>query len=200
MEHVSAVCKWSGIDFSKEKRTPHILLQFETVNGETLYGQLWLTEGGYPNTEKVLRGVFGWFDPDNDVSIFYDRWDLLNDIEVDLAYEVETYNGKQYKKIKFINPAGGGRDAVTQMTREEAVALGASLKGKFMLDAQKRRQEAAAQGGAAPAKPGAPKPAADVSPKPAATPAATPASAPATSRFTPSPKPAVPPPDDDLPF
>jgi len=193
MEHVSAVCKWSGIDFSKEKRTPHILLQFETVNGETIYGQLWLTEGGYPNTEKVLRGVFGWFE--DDVSTFYDRWDLLNGIEVDLAYEIETYNGKQYKKIKFINPAGGGRDAVTQMTREEAVALGASLKGRFMLDAQKRRQEQVAQT-AAPAK---------VTPRPTASaPARPPVQATSGTINWADMKPtqAVPPPpeDDGLPF
>jgi len=204
MEYVNATCKFVTLAMSKEKGTPSVKMRFETDAKEVLYHDLWLTEKCFDRTMDVLRGVFGWFN--DDVREFYDNHNALADVEVELAVEEEEYNGKTSWKVKFVNPVGGGPDAVTQIDAETARKIGEDLRGRIALYDQKKKQEqqaAAAQGGA-PVKT-LPKPAAVVPLKnvgtTVGTPAATPTSAPTASRLTPTQKVAVPPPsDDDLPF
>jgi hypothetical protein len=197
MEYVNATCKFVTLAMSKEKGTPSVKLRFETGENEILYHDLWLTDSCFDRTMDVLRGVFGWFG--DDVREFLDNHTALSNVEVELAVGKEEYNGKEYWRVKFVNPVGGRPDAVTQMDANTAREIGEKLRGRIALYDQKKKQEqqAAAQGGAAPAKPGTPKPAAAVPPKPAATPDLTPVS----PRFTPAQMMAVPPPSDsDLPF
>ena len=131
MEQVRAVCEWSTLTTSKSG-TPSIKCKFKLLDrGEYIYHDFWLSEKAIDRSRQTLRGIFGWFG--DDVSEFYECHELLNDVEVELVIEDETYLGKTEKKVKYVNPIGGHADAVTRISREEAKNIGAELRGKLML-------------------------------------------------------------------
>ena len=136
MEKVKAVCEWSTLATSKERGTPSIKCKFKLDGGEYIYHDLWLSEKAFDRTMDTLRGVFGWFG-DNVVD-FFKRHELLNNVEVELVIDDEDYQGKTYKKVKYVNPIGGNFDPVTQISEAEAEKIGAELRGKIMLHAQTR--------------------------------------------------------------
>jgi len=207
MDYLRAVCESATIAMSKEKQTPSVKIRFKAENGEILYHDLWLTDKCFDRSMDVLRGVFGWFG--TNVHDFFERHDLLTGIEVELAVEWEDYNGKDYLKVRFVNPAGGNPDAVTQIDAETARKIGEQLRGKIMLYDQKKKQGQGAAT-ASPAKPAVgPKPVAgppvapkapEARPNPVAKPVAKPKVVPEPPSERPYVDLSAKDEDDDLPF
>lgn len=154
MKNVRAVCEFSTIAVSKKNQTPSVKCRFKLLEGigtndTHLYHDLWLSEKAFERTMETLRGVFGWFG--TCTHDFMDHHDMLNGVEVDLAIEEETYNGKTDWKVKYVNPVGGNPDVVTNVTREESERISAEMKPKIMMWDQKHRAQTAAPA-ASPAK------------------------------------------------
>jgi hypothetical protein len=154
MDKVRAVCIWSGFRQVGEKKTPTISLRFrllegaEEIGADEVDGDLWLSDKACERSIATLGGVFGYFGGVHD---FCDHHDLLNGIEVTLVGDYETYNGRQYWRVKFINaPGAEGWAPSTEEDRSVAKSLDAKLRGKILAFQQKVQQEQAAKAAATP--------------------------------------------------
>jgi hypothetical protein len=103
-----AVARSWDVGESKEKGTPLVNVNYEIVagpnSGQFISGQHYITEGAVEFTIKALRAS-GWSgvncsDP-NDLGGMGTR-------KVELVVEAESYEGKSYPKVKFVNAPGGG--------------------------------------------------------------------------------------------
>jgi hypothetical protein len=152
MEHIKAVVLGTTIWSAPNTGTPSVKVRFGVSDGVAkpyqLYHDLWLSEKAFDRTMDTLRGVLGWFGCDlNDL---YES-ETLAGIEVDLAVEDEEFNGKMYKKVKFINPAGHvPKDAVTGVDQNAARRIAAELRGKITMFQQNAAAAKAGTGATVP--------------------------------------------------
>lgn len=95
---------------SKNNHTPSVKLciKAETCldNGETVdktfYADLWLTDASAQNTIKTLRSI-GWQGMD---FAELNGGNVLEGLAVEITTEVETYEGNDYEKVRFVNAPG----------------------------------------------------------------------------------------------
>lgn len=95
---------------SKNNHTPSVKLciKAETCldNNETadktFYADLWLTDNSAQNTIKTLRSI-GWQGMD---FAELNGGNVLEGLAVEITTEVETYEGNDYEKVRFVNAPG----------------------------------------------------------------------------------------------
>ena len=95
---------------SKNNHTPSVKLCIKADKclddgnacDKTFYADLWLTDNSAQNTIKTLRDI-GW--QGMDFSTLNGGNDLEG-VEVEITTEVETYEGNEYEKVRFVNKPG----------------------------------------------------------------------------------------------
>lgn len=110
MANYSGIITSHGLAESKNNHTPSVKLCIKATtcldNGnacdKTFYADLWLTDNSAQNTLKTLRDI-GW--QGMDFSTLNGGNDLEG-VEVEITTEVETYEGNDYEKVRFVNKPG----------------------------------------------------------------------------------------------
>lgn len=141
------IAKATGIRFIENKEKTNLAFQvsFDFKEGDKvqrLYWHGWTGPNSQPHTIKTLNEVLEWNGDDTTMSVLpgdpkegmLANQDCINrSKEVSIVVEIETYDGKQYPKIKWVNNVGGGQFAgVSPQVIQER--LGASgFKAAFML-------------------------------------------------------------------
>lgn len=122
---------------SKNTQTPSVKLTLGIIKCITdpedrtkgqLYHDLWLTDKPFERTMKTLHGVLGW--QGDDISEL-NGTGILCDKELWAEVDEETYEGKTYSKVQWLNPVGGGVK-IERMEDASAKALAEKLKGKIL--------------------------------------------------------------------
>jgi len=149
MPKYRAQCTGNALAVSKEKGTPSVKLSFVAFyeHGDPtkpvdkqMYADLWLSEKAMNRTLDTLFEVFGW--SDGDLDELNTKNELLAGIEVDLVTEWETYNGKPYEKVKFVNAPGKG--SITRMEDASAANVAKNLKGVLLAHRQSKKSQGVA--------------------------------------------------------
>jgi hypothetical protein len=110
MANYSGTITSHGLAESKNNHTPSVKLCIKATTGlddgnacdKTFYSDLWLTDNSAQNTIKTLRDI-GW--QGMDFSTLNGGNDLEG-VEVEITTEVETYEGNDYEKVRFVNKPG----------------------------------------------------------------------------------------------
>ncbi len=141
------IVKTTTLGESEKKKTPFVDFLFATESGETINGQLYLSDAALERTVQTLREVFG-FD-DNFETIAEQTEGKPANITVVLEeYTNDKGETKEYAKVAWINKPGG-------IARKIApIANAAKAISRFSLLAKK----VPAKDGTAPKKPTAPAP------------------------------------------
>lgn len=95
---------------SKNNHTPSVKLCIKadtclddgSAVDKTFYADLWLTDKSAQNTVKTLRDI-GW--QGMDFATLNDGNDLEG-VAVEISTELETYEGNDYEKVRFVNKPG----------------------------------------------------------------------------------------------
>lgn len=138
---------------------PEVAVSFDILTEGATHAQLtwhgYFTEATEERTIESLR-IAGW--KGDDLSVFSEGFAFPDDApEVSLVVEDETYEGKLYTKVQWVNRAGGAA-VKTPLVGDKAKAFAAAMKEKF------RAFDAA--NGKRTARPAPSKPAADKRPEP----------------------------------
>lgn len=110
MANYSGIITSHGLAESKNNHTPSVKLCIKATTclddgsacDKTFYADLWLTDNSAQNTIKTLRDI-GW--QGMDFSTLNGGNDLEG-VEVEITTEVETYEGNDYEKVRFVNKPG----------------------------------------------------------------------------------------------
>ena len=110
MANYSGTITSHGRAESKNNHTPSVKLCIKATTclddgnacDKTFYADLWLTDNSAQNTIKTLRDI-GW--QGMDFSTLNGGNDLEG-VEVEITTEVETYEGNDYEKVRFVNKPG----------------------------------------------------------------------------------------------
>lgn len=110
MANYSGTITSHGLAESKNNHTPSVKLCIKATTclddgnacDKTFYADLWLTDNSAQNTIKTLRDI-GW--QGMDFSTLNNGNDLEG-VEVEITTEVETYEGNDYEKVRFVNKPG----------------------------------------------------------------------------------------------
>ena len=106
MANYSGTITSHGLAESKNNHTPSVKLCIKATTclddgnacDKTFYADLWLTDNSAQNTIKTLRDI-GW--QGMDFSTLNGGNDLEG-VEVEITTEVETYEGNDYEKVRFV--------------------------------------------------------------------------------------------------
>lgn len=95
-----------------EKLTPYLRIPLMVNdpsnpenNGQITVAKLWLSEQAFDKTIIRLKEVFGF---DGDLQALNDGKTTLAGLACNISTEMETYQGKELCKVKWLNPPGGG--------------------------------------------------------------------------------------------
>lgn len=110
MANYSGIITSHALAESKNNHTPSVKLCIKATTclddgsacDKTFYADLWLTDNSAQNTIKTLRDI-GW--QGMDFSTLNGGNDLEG-VEVEISTEVETYDGNDYEKVRFVNKPG----------------------------------------------------------------------------------------------
>lgn len=110
MANYSGIITSHGLAESKNNKTPSVKLCIKAtaclddgnVCDKTFYADLWLTDNSAQNTVKTLRDI-GWQGMD---FATLNGGNDLEGVEVEITTEVETYEGNDYEKVRFVNKPG----------------------------------------------------------------------------------------------
>jgi hypothetical protein len=110
MANYSGTITSHGLAESKNNHTPSVKLCIKATTclddgnacDKTFYADLWLTDNSAQNTIKTLRDI-GW--QGMDFATLNDGNDLEG-VDVEITTEVETYEGNDYEKVRFVNKPG----------------------------------------------------------------------------------------------
>lgn len=110
MANYSGIITSHGLAESKNKHTPSVKLCIKATTclddgnacDKTFYADLWLTDNSAQNTIKTLRDI-GWQGMD---FATLNGGNDLEGVEVEITTEVETYEGNDYEKVRFVNKPG----------------------------------------------------------------------------------------------
>jgi len=110
MANYSGIITSHGLAESKNNHTPSVKLCIKATTclddgnacDKTFYADLWLTDNSTQNSIKTLRDI-GW--QGMDFSTLNGGNDLEG-VEVEITTEVETYEGNDYEKVRFVNKPG----------------------------------------------------------------------------------------------
>lgn len=110
MANYSGTITSHGLAESKNNHTPSVKLCIKATTclddgnacDKTFYADLWLTDASAQNTVKTLRSI-GWQGMD---FATLNGGNDLEGMEVEITTEVETYEGNDYEKVRFVNAPG----------------------------------------------------------------------------------------------
>lgn len=110
MANYSGTITSHGLAESKNNHTPSVKLCIKATTclddgsavDKTFYADLWLTDNSAQNTIKTLRDI-GWQGMD---FATLNGGNDLEGVEVEITTEVETYEGNDYEKVRFVNKPG----------------------------------------------------------------------------------------------
>ena len=110
MANYSGIITSHGLAESKNNHTPSVKLCIKATTclddgnacDKTFYADLWLTDNSAQNTIKTLRDI-GWQGMD---FATLNGGNDLEGVEVEITTEVETYEGNDYEKVRFVNKPG----------------------------------------------------------------------------------------------
>ena len=110
MANYSGVITSHGLAESKNNHTTSVKLSIKATTclddgnavDKTFYADLWLTDNSAQNTIKTLRDI-GWQGMD---FATLNGGNDLEGVEVEITTEVETYEGNDYEKVRFVNKPG----------------------------------------------------------------------------------------------
>ena len=110
MANYSGIITSHGLAESKNNHTPSVKLCIKATTclddgnacDKTFYADLWLTDNSAQNTIKTLRDI-GWQGMD---FATLNGGNDLEGFEVEITTEVETYEGNDYEKVRFVNKPG----------------------------------------------------------------------------------------------
>lgn len=110
MANYSGIITGHALAESKNNHTPSVKLCIKATTclddgsacNKYFYADLWLTDNSTQNTIKTLRDI-GW--QGMDFSTLNGGNDLEG-FEVEITTEVETYEGNDYEKVRFVNKPG----------------------------------------------------------------------------------------------
>ena len=110
MANYSGTITSHGLAESKNNHTPSVKLCIKATTclddgnacDKTFYADLWLTDNSAQNPINTLRDI-GW--QGMDFSTLNGGNDLEG-VEVEITTEVETYEGNDYEKVRFVNKPG----------------------------------------------------------------------------------------------
>lgn len=110
MANYSGTITSHGLAESKNNHTPSVKLCIKATTclddgnacDKTFYADLWLTDNSAQNTIKTLRDI-GWQGMD---FAMLNGGNDLEGVEVEITTEVETYEGNDYEKVRFVNKPG----------------------------------------------------------------------------------------------
>ena len=94
-------------------------------DGRLVFADLYMTDAAADRTIESLR-YCGCRFPDADVT----NLKGFGDKEVQVVVEIETYNGKQYNKVKWVNAANGGGRVKPNNPLEDKEALANRMRGR----------------------------------------------------------------------
>jgi hypothetical protein len=154
--YLPAVITGNALAESKEKRTPSVSISMRTIpqegeQAQTLYANLWLTDGAFDATVKTLRETLGW--QGNDLMEL--NQPILKDIEVVAVCAWGEYNGQGRYEVRFLNSPGGG-GGVKKLDEGQARSIVSRLNAKLV---------ATSKGSGAASAPAARRPASSRAPK-----------------------------------
>lgn len=133
--NVPATVVGHALALSSQKNTPSVKLVLRTTdeNPRNLYKDLWLSDGAFDGSVKVLREVLGW--QGMDLQELNAQPAILAGIEVVAVCEVEEYDGpngepREREVVAFINDpnAQGG---AKPLEAAQAANLARSLNAKL---------------------------------------------------------------------
>ena len=154
MANYSGTITSHGLAESKNNHTPSVKLCIKATNclddgnavDKTFYADLWLTDNSAQNTIKTLRDI-GWQGMD---FAELNGGNVLEGLAVEITTEVETYEGNDYEKVRFVNKPGHfANRGVKAMDANQAKAVVAKYNAllrnspKPSATAQKPEQKAA---------------------------------------------------------
>lgn len=88
----------SSAEFGESQNgTPFLALSFNTDQGESITGWLYLSEKALPGSLRTLRDAFEF---DNDFDTVLEQ---VNNKPCSITVELEEYEGKERLKVKWIN-------------------------------------------------------------------------------------------------
>jgi hypothetical protein len=117
---------------SKEKKTPCLVVVFEDDQMRRISHNLWLSEKAVPGTLDVLEKVLGWDGGADDYRIeAINGTDRLIQRPAQVVVAPETYEGKTFLKVKYVNEPGYMPGA-PQLDDAKTKALGATLRAAFI--------------------------------------------------------------------
>lgn len=125
----NAIARGGQLSESKNKGTPQVVVQFEVCDaefaGQTITWTGFFTEKTEDRTLEALR-IAGWRGDD-----ITDLSDLSReDVPVvQLVVEEETYEGKVYSRVRWVNKAGGGLN-VKPLDAKRAATFASRMKAK----------------------------------------------------------------------
>jgi hypothetical protein len=110
MANYSGIITSHALAESKNNKTPSVKLCIKATTcldddnavDKTFYADLWLTDNSAQNTIKTLRDI-GWQGMD---FATLNGGNDLEGVEVEISTEVETYDGNDYEKVRFVNKPG----------------------------------------------------------------------------------------------
>lgn len=126
---------------SGEKKTPYVAVQFESQEtiGDYITWYGYITDAALERTLASLA-ILGWNSAEQDGRIeSLHNTDLLQGNEAEIVVEMETFEGKERAKVKWVNAVGGGMGE--GLSTEEALTMGSVLRQKI-LSAQKPQPSA----------------------------------------------------------
>lgn len=154
MANYSGIITSHGLAESKNNHTLSVKLCIKATTclddgnacDKTFYADLWLTDNSAQNTIKTLRDI-GWQGMD---FATLNGGNDLEGVEVEITTEVETYEGNDYEKVRFVNKPGHfANRGVKAMDANQAKAVVAKYNAllrnspKPAATAQKPAQKAA---------------------------------------------------------
>lgn len=110
MANYSGIITSHALAESKNNHTPSVKLCIKATTclddgnavDKTFYADLWLTDASAQNTIKTLRSI-GWQGMD---FAELNGGNVLEGLAVEITTEVETYEGNDYEKVRFVNSPG----------------------------------------------------------------------------------------------
>lgn len=117
---------------SKKKKTSCLVVVFEDDQRRRISHNLWLSEKAVPGTLDVLEKCLGWDGAADDYRIeALHNTDRLIQRPAQIVVEPETYEGKTYLKVKYVNEPGYVPVAPA-MDDAKSKALGATIRAAFI--------------------------------------------------------------------
>jgi len=135
---------------SKEKQTPYVRIPIRVTEGpckgHIAVVNLWLSNGAFDNTIKRMAEVFQF---DGDLAALHLGKQTLAGKPCNIETEMETYEGKDRLKVKWLNPPGGGGAQPMDEAKVASILLSLNAKAKAIA---KATNTAAKSGATAPRK------------------------------------------------